>query len=247
MQLLSELDIPLRNGKGLRTLGELTREERRRLASELIVRCITKTSPDVARLVPNLIIGSVYRMVGEGSPLQYASEYATVVNSAARMGLTQEAVGMLLGDRNDQYRKVISGLGEYRRIISQEVRSISGRRISIGKGDYLQYFISESTSRNLIGPVTGLVLGSGMADPYKPLVGMVSGHVTKASSRCSRILVLEGLDLSSAASRAAKKVGGEGGGHRGAAGAFFPSGSEEDFVDTFERELLAQRDPREPQ
>ena len=186
-------------------------------------------------------------MVGEGSPLQYASEYATVVNSAARMGLTQEAVKMLLGDRSDQYRKVISGLGEYRRIISQEVRSISSRKMSRGKGGYLQYFITESTSRNLIGPVTGLVLGSGMADPYKPLVGMVTGHITKASSRCSRILVLEGLDLSSAVSRAAKKVGGEGGGHRGAAGAFFPSGREEDFVDIFEDELVAQAGSSKPE
>jgi RecJ-like exonuclease len=245
MQLLSELGIPLRNGKTLRTLGELNRDERRKLASELVVRCIAQTSPEVAGHVPRLIIGSVYRMVGEDSPLQYASEFATVVNSAARMGLTQEAVDMLLGDRSEQYGKVISGLGQYRRIISREIRKISGREITLGKEGYLQYFISESTPRNVIGPVTGLILGGGLADPYKPLVGMVKGHVTKASSRCSRILVLEGLDLSSAASSAARMVGGEGGGHRGAAGAFFSSGREKEFVQYFEDDLVEQIRSRE--
>jgi RecJ-like exonuclease len=240
MQLLSELGIPLRNGRKLRTLGELNRDERRELASELVVRCIAKTSPEVAGHVPRLIIGSVYRMTGEISPLQYASEFATVVNSAARMGFTEEGVGMLLGDRGDQYRKVISGLGEYRRMVSREIRKISGREILLGREGYLQYFESETTPRTIIGPVTGLILGGGLADPYKPLVGMVKGHVTKASSRCSKILVLEGLDLSSAASQAARRVGGEGGGHRGAAGAFFPSGREKEFVQHFEEGLVAQ-------
>jgi RecJ-like exonuclease len=245
MQLLSELGIPLRDGRTLRTLGELDRDERRKLASELIVRCIARTSPGVAGHVPKLIIGSVYRMTAEVSPLQYASEFATVVNSAARMGLTEEAVCMLLGDRDDQYRKVISGLREYRRLISKEIRKISGREIALGSEGYLQFFESETTPRNVIGPVTGLILGGGLADPYKPLVGMVKGHVTKASSRCSRILVLEGLDLSSAASLAARRVGGEGGGHRGAAGAFFPSGRESEFVEHFEEGLLAQVRSRE--
>jgi len=243
MQLLSEIGIPLREGRALRTLGDLDVEERRRLASELVVRCITKASPGIAGQVPSLIIGSVYRMVGESSPLQYASEYATVINSAARMGFTQEAVGVLLGERGNEYRKVLSGLAEYRRTLSTEIRKVTGNEISLGGGGFLQYFASDSTPKNFIGPVTGLILGGGLVDPYKPLAGMATGRITKVSSRCSKILVLEGLDLSSAISEAAKVAGGEGGGHRGAAGAFFPPGNEGVFVQSFEKALLSQDGP----
>jgi RecJ-like exonuclease len=245
MQLLSEIGVPLRDGRALRTLGDLDVDERRRLASELVVRCITKASPGVAGRVPSLIIGSVYRMVGESSPLQYASEYATVINSAARMGLTKEAVEVLLGERGKVYRKVLSGLAEYRKALSREIRKITGKEISLAGGGYLQYFTSDNTPKNLIGPVTGLILGGGLVDPYKPLAGMATGQVTKVSSRCSKILVLEGVDLSSAISEAARVAGGEGGGHRGAAGAFFPPGNEEVFIQSFEDALFSQVRPRE--
>ena len=240
LQLLSDLHIPLRDGDGFRTLGDLTMDERRRLASELVVRCITRTSPRVAKYVPMLIIGSVYRMIGENPPLQYASEFATCINSAARMGHVHEAIEMMLRNRVDHYKRVLSGLREYRGMLSKEIQKVTVRGVELGGKGYLQYFFAEGTPRNLIGPVTGIVLGGGMADPYKPLVGLVPGQNTKASVRCSKILVLEGLDLSISMRHAAVKVGGEGGGHKGAAGAFFINGRESEFVRILESHLLSQ-------
>jgi RecJ-like exonuclease len=243
MQLLGDLRIPMRDGRGFRTLRDLDQEERRRLASELVVRCIARASPMVARYVPKLIIGSVYRMVGEPYPLEYASEYATCVNAAVRMGLATEAIEMMLGDRSASYGKVMSGLRDYRGIISREVRRVSANGVKSAREGYLQYFVSEETPRNLIGPVTGLLLGGGLADPYRPLIGLVPGHKTKVSARCSKILVLEGLDLSTSVKKAAAKVGGQGGGHRGAAGAFFEGGREAEFLKGMESYVLAQVKP----
>jgi RecJ-like exonuclease len=247
MQLLSDLGIPLRDGKGPRTLGSLTLEERRRLASELVVRCITRTSPGVARFIPRLIIGSVYRLVGERPPLQYASEYATVANSAARMGLSSDALEMMLDGSGQGQRRVMAGLREYRKAVSRGVRMITGTGITLGGDGYLQYFISPEIPRNILGPITGLVLGSGLADPYKPLVGMVPGIRTKASARCSRVLVLEGLDMGRSIQTAAEDVGGTGGGHPGAAGAVFGSGAEAEFLGALEKCLLAQLQARRSQ
>jgi len=243
MQLLGDLRIPMRDGRGFRTLRDLDQEERRRLASELVVRCIAQASPEVAGYIPKLIIGSVYRMVGEPYPLEYASEYATCVNAAVRMGLATEAIDMMVGDRSASYGKVMSGLRDYRGIISKEVRRISGDGVKTAAGGYLQYFLSEETPRSLIGPVTGLVLGGGLADPYRPLVGIVPGHKTKASARCSKILVLEGLDLSTSVGKAAARVGGQGGGHRGAAGAFFEGGREAEFLKAMEAYLRPRAKP----
>ncbi len=240
MQLLSDLGIPLKEGKGFRTLDDLTHDERRALASELIVRCMSLVSPKVSRYVPNLIIGSVYRMLGEQPPLQYAKEFATCINSAARMGLLEDVVDMLRGDRGDHYDRVMCGLKRYRLSLSENIRSVSSRGIDLAEGGYLQYFKSERTPKYILGPVTGLLLGEGVADPMKPLAGMVSEGSTKASVRCSRLLVLEGIDLSECVRKAAQSVGGEGGGHRGAAGAFFRAGFEERFVKRLEMGLLEQ-------
>jgi len=236
IRLLADLGIPLKDQGGFRTLQDLTEDERRRLASELVIRCLPKVSPEIAALIPKMIIGSVYRMIGEDAPLQYASEYATCVNSAARMGLVEEALSVLLGDRGKAYRKVLGGLNEYRRRLSKEIRRVD--EVKVSRKGYLQYFLAEGTPMELIGPVTGLVLGGGLADPYRPLVGLARGDIVKASARCSKILVLEGIDLSSAAEDAARSVGGEGGGHRGAAGGFFEPGREGDFLSRFETHLL---------
>jgi single-stranded-DNA-specific exonuclease len=236
-QLLEELGIPLRDDGHLRTLGDLSAAERRVLATELVVRCITKVSPEVARFVPSLVIGSVYRLVGEDAPLQYASEYGTCINSAARMGLTEEAIRMMLGDRSRAFDLVIAGLKGYRKMLSMEVRSVMTTGLENTREGLVQYFISDTTPRNIIGPVTGIVLGSGIADPYRPLVGMVRGYRTKVSARCSKLLVLGGIDLSAAVGSAANQVGGEGGGHRGAAGAHFRAGREPEFLGALEKAL----------
>jgi RecJ-like exonuclease len=159
MELLAGLGIPLKSNGGFRSLGDLTKGERKKLASELVVRCISRASPEVAGQVPNLIIGSVYRMTGEHAPLQYASEFASCVNSAARTGLGSTAIEMLLGDRTSAHKKVMANQREYRGTLSRELRKISMDGVELGQGGHLQYFISDSTPRNVIGPVTGLLLG----------------------------------------------------------------------------------------
>jgi RecJ-like exonuclease len=65
----------------------------------------------------------------------------------------------------------------------------------------------------------------------KPVVGyVITDEKTKVSSRCTHRILSTGVDLSVAMKEAAEKVGGGGGGHRIASGAWFPPGNEKKFL-----------------
>jgi RecJ-like exonuclease len=65
-------------------------------------------------------------------------------------------------------------------------------------------------------------------------------EVTKVSMRTNEWALARGVDLQSALVEAAAEVGGAGGGHRIAAGAFIPHDTEEVFVDGVNRILKRQ-------
>lgn len=72
----------------------------------------------------------------------------------------------------------------------------------------------------------------------KPLVVLATGsRSTKVSARGSPRLFLAGLDLSRALQAAAGAVGGNGGGHPGAAGAKFDAGRRDEFLAALDRHL----------
>jgi RecJ-like exonuclease len=64
--------------------------------------------------------------------------------------------------------------------------------------------------------------------------------VTKISMRTNQWAVARGVDLQEALALASAEVGGAGGGHKIAAGAFIPRGREEEFVDSVNRILERQ-------
>jgi len=237
LELLSLLGIQARNSEGFRTLRDLSEEERRRLATEIVVRCASSVPPSVVRYVPRLVIGSVYRMVHEESPLEYASEFASFLNASVRMGKVEEAISLVKGHRGDALQALRRTANEYRRAISVEIRKLSLEGVRTGPRGILQYFVSSTLPAELLGPVTGLLIGTGVVDPYRPVMGISRRDRVKVSVRCSKLLVLQGLDLSICVERAARSVGATGGGHPGAAGAFMEAGLEEDFALKLEEEI----------
>jgi RecJ-like exonuclease len=111
-----------------------------------------------------------------------------------------------------------------------------------GERGYLQYFDATGVvGENFTGTLAGLSLSSGRVDPFRPVVAMVrNGGRVKVSARCSRLLFLKGMDLSSCLRRAAERVGGEGGGHPVAGGAQVPEERVEEFLRSLEEELLGE-------
>ncbi len=84
-----------------------------------------------------------------------------------------------------------------------------------------------------------------LVDPNRPLFVFSKGEgVLKISGRGTLYLVGRGLDLSQVLRTAAAKVGGEGGGHRVAAGATIPAGARDEFLSEADR-LVAGQLPQE--
>ena len=97
-------------------------------------------------------------------------------------------------------------------------------------------------------PDTIVGIGAGMAlsrlNMEKPILVMVEQPedpgLTKVSMRTTERAIGRGIDLQLALTTASAEVGGAGGGHRIAAGAFVPKESEEHFVDRVNQLIAGQ-------
>lgn len=244
VSMLKDLDIPYKTEDGYRRPVDLTEEEKRRLATELITRTISQVPDELADYVPGLIIGEVYTILNEekGSRLRGADEFATCINSTARH--EQPLIGheVAKGDRDVYYRQMLKLLRYHRRCIAEGMNHIREKGIERGPKGYLQYFdASDVLKDTFVGTVTSLTLGHEEADPYKPMIGIVKhDEVAKISARCSKLLFLKGVDLGRMIRVAAEAVGGEGGGHAVACGAQIKEEKVPEFIERFETQLLEE-------
>ena len=101
--------------------------------------------------------------------------------------------------------------------------------------DNLQYIhVGDRFPDTIIGIGAGMALSQQGFRWDKPILIMCTlpedPAVTKVSMRTHDRVVARGVDLQDALSTASQEVGGAGGGHRIAAGAFIPQAAEEVFV-----------------
>ncbi len=244
INLLRDLDIPLKSDEGWRRLVDLTESEKRRLATELIARAYMHVPEELILYVPGLIIGETYTLVNEEerSMLRDAEEFATCINSTARHEQPLIGLEVAKGDRGTYYRAMLNLLRHHRRNIAKAMEFVEESGIRHGPKGYLQYFDGTGAMKDtFVGTIAGLTLGRGRCDPYRPLVGVVSEEgVAKISARCSKLLFLKGLDMSKAIREAAQSVGGEGGGHAVACGAQVKERRVPEFLERFEDLLIRQ-------
>jgi hypothetical protein len=94
----------------------------------------------------------------------------------------------------------------------------------------------------VVGIVCGMALdGLGLArDKALVAFAWTPDGRTKVSSRSPHELQARGIDLAAAMREAAAALGGQGGGHKGAAGATIPRGEEARFVAHVDRIVAAQ-------
>ncbi|MEM2874961.1 MAG: DHH family phosphoesterase [Candidatus Hadarchaeales archaeon] len=243
MDMLRALRIPIRENGRWRRPVDLSWSEKRRLATELIMRAYMSVPRELSRYVPGLIVGEAYTLKSESSPhLRGADEFATWLNSTARQERPMTGFEIAKGGRGKCLSEALEIVRLQRKSIAKGMEFVEANGLRPGPRGYLQYFDASGAVRSmLVGTLTGVVLGSGMCDPYRPLVGMVSeSGVTRISGRCSRLLFLRGLDMGHAFRRAAREAGGEGGGHAVACGAQLPEENVTQFLASLEEMLLSQ-------
>ncbi|MEE8167977.1 MAG: DHH family phosphoesterase [Candidatus Hydrothermarchaeales archaeon] len=246
IQFLNDLDIPVKKGDSFTLLVDLSESERQRLVTALILRMIEhKIAPELAES----IVGDVYTLVKEKerTPLRDAKEYATLLNGCGKHGSNGIGIAVCLGDRGAIYKKSLEMLMKHKGYISTCYTWLSENLDRIKDMESLYYFhVGKEIDSNVIGTVASMVLGSRLLGSIKPVIAFSEteeGDI-KVSSRGTKELVKDGLNLGKTMGYASEKLGkADGGGHDIAAGATIEKGQEEEFLryarEEIERQLNA--------
>lgn len=236
---LLELGLDLKVDDRWRSWSELDAGEKRRVVSELVTHMLTRGCPaaDVERLV-----GEVYTLVREpvGSPLRDAKEFGTLMNACGRYDRPEVGMRVCRGDREDALSEALSLLRRHREGIVASLDYIAD--IGIEAMDHVQWFHARDRIRDtVVGIAAGMALGSPDSDPTRPMIAFADADDgVKVSARAAKELADRGLDLAAVMKLASKEVGGEGGGHKAAAGATIPRGTEGRFLEIANRLVAKQ-------
>lgn len=236
--LLSRLNIPLKDN-GWRKPGDLTDEEKKKLGTALSFRSVKYAPEEFKPHITKLIVGESYILLNqqEKTPLRNAREFSTSLNAAGKNGAPKIGLEITKGNKK-VYPELMSLLRSHRKKIARSLDKL-GDDIQVTPNDVFQYFdATGKTSRNIVGTIAGMLLGTEDSDPYKPMIGFVSNNgETKISARGSKLLQLKGVNLANAIEKVADELGGEGGGHAPACGATIPSENLDKFMELYEEEL----------
>jgi RecJ-like exonuclease len=238
--MLNKLDIPTKNGRKQRSLCDLTLEEKRRIFSEL-VRMLSREVPHrYVKHIPKLISGDAYEFLMEKkySPLRDASEFSTAINACGRHKNHRVALEVLKGDRGLALDDMDSLARKHRRYLAEKMDWVREDE-QITQLENLQYFDGNGIKSEVIGTIAGMILSYG--DWKKPIIGFtdISSEKSgvKVSLRCSRLLAHDGIHFGNIIRKVAEKVGGSGGGHSVACGAYIPEDSRGKFLRIFNETL----------
>ncbi|AMD17773.1 single-stranded DNA-binding protein [Methanobrevibacter sp. YE315] len=238
MAILEELEIDEKHNR--KTLNELTMEEKARLYQRL-VEMISKVVPGrYVRYVPQLIIGDSYTFLKEDehSFLRDGSEFSTAMNACGRNHEEKIAMEVLKGDRFESLDELEAVSLDHRRNLAQAIAKVAeGDETNIVEMDNLQYFDGDGIKPEIVGTITGMILG--YCDWKKPIIGFTQtdSDGIKVSLRCSRLLSYDGIHFGNIIRKIAGEVGGTGGGHAMACGAYIPIDKKSDFLERFNNEL----------
>jgi single-stranded-DNA-specific exonuclease len=242
LAFLSDIGMEVKEGEWP-TLADLTFEQKRMIASEMIARALPYVPPELAKYVPLLVIGESYTLVREerGSPLRDANEFATCLNACGRNKRFKTGIGVAKGDRGSLFDEILEVLRLHRENLKSALSVITSRTHERRKE--IQVFCGEGVDDTILGTVASMLLSQKGFEPYLPIVGYTSidDDTYKISARCSRLLTFGTIHLGKAIRRAACATGGEGGGHAPACGAYLRKDRLEEFLTSFECEITIQK------
>ncbi len=226
------------HGEKWRRWIDLESGEKQQIVSALIQFCLTcgMQACSVQRL-----IGEVYTLMKEreGTEVRDASEYSTLLNATARYDHADIGLAVCMGDREKCYEKASTLLDEHRRNLVEGLNLI--KEMGLIKMKNLQYFDSGNKIRETIVGIVAGMSASFVNNKNLPIIAFADSEGgVKVSSRGNYDLVRKGLNLGEAISEAAKMVGGAGGGHDIAAGAFIPGGAKQEFLEILDKKIGVQ-------
>ena len=238
MAILEELGIDEKHNR--KTLNELTMEEKTKLYQKL-VEMISKVVPGkYVKYIPQLIIGDSYTFIKEDSNsfLSDGSEFSTAMNACGRNSEEHVAMEVLKGDRFVALDELEEVSLNHRRNLAKAISKITEEdNTSIIELENLQYFDGDGIKPEIVGTITGMILG--YCNWQKPVIGFTQTDEDglKVSLRCSRFLSYDGIHFGNIIREVAHDVGGSGGGHAMACGAYIPVDKKSVFLEQFNTKL----------
>lgn len=237
IEFLRKTGIPLHGEKWRRWI-DLEQPEKQKIVSSLIQFCLSSglQPQKVQRLV-----GEVYTLLKEreGTEVRDASEFSTLLNATARYDHASVGLAVCMGDRGKSFDEACTLLNEHRKNLVEGLNFVKEQGIT--EMENLQYFDSGNRIRETIVGIVAGMSSSFVKNRQLPIIGFAdSGGGVKVSSRGNYDLVRSGLNLGEAISEAARAVGGTGGGHDIAAGAFIPGSSRNEFLKILDNRIKSQ-------
>ncbi|EHP83787.1 single-stranded-DNA-specific exonuclease RecJ [Methanotorris formicicus] len=220
------------------SLCEIPYEYKRALGSEFLHKCNKYVPREWSIYLPKVIFGESYEFVHEEfkTPLRDLEEFSTCINACSRYGEYEIALNVLRGDREGYYKKMLSMLRKHRKNLAKSLNHVKDE-VEIVQKDKFQYFETDKIKSEIVGIVAGLTYSLEKVDWKKPIFAIANnGEGYKVSARCPKLLAFaEDINLADAIRYASYKVGGSGGGHRFACGAYVPDADE--FIKYLEKRL----------
>ena len=198
----------------------LTPEESEKISSMIAVKLIRQ---GVTRDKLEECARTRYYLPGWGTD---AETLSSVINACGRQEQAGIGIAVGLGDGSalEQAKYIDS---ESRKMVMDGIMSVL-KTSGINEMENIQWF--DSSESGYTGMICGIVM-SYLGNPRKPTIGINCSEPTaKVSSRGTFPLIDRGLDLADAMKRGCASVGGEGGGHRIAAGGSFDSARRDEFL-----------------
>ncbi|MEM2137750.1 MAG: DHH family phosphoesterase [Candidatus Anstonellaceae archaeon] len=228
---LSELGIEQKSGEKWRTYSDLSPSEKKLFVSALAELLSTRYSSDAA----SKLTGEIYTLLNrpQGTELSDASEFSTLLNACGRNNQPQLGVDVCLS-RPGAYESAKSLLAQHRKNLRDGIEFATKNVQDLGR--FLLIDGRGVIPDGIIGVVAGMLFPGNRNKPVLALSLEESGNI-KLSTRGTKKLVEEGLNLGKILSESCAVVGGVGGGHNIAAGATIPNDKLDEFLKEFAKRV----------
>ena len=240
-------------GDRFRTLADLTNSEKSRLFSALVKMLSREVPGKYVKYIPKLVAADTFEFLKEEDHtfLRDAAEFSTAMNACVRNNEDFVALEILKGNRDVALDKLEVISRNHRRYLATHIQLIPDMDALV-QMDNIQYFDGTNLSTpedkgsgirtTVIGTITGMVLSYG--DWRKPILGFVpledNPNILKISLRCSRLLAYDGVHFGNIIREVARSLGGNGGGHAVACGAYIPIEYKDEFLNDFNEMLYGK-------
>ncbi|MCD5425473.1 MAG: DHH family phosphoesterase [Methanosarcinaceae archaeon] len=198
-------------------IEDLDEKQIKKLATSITLKLVENASLEAI----DDLIGEIYILNKEVISDVY--DFANILNAGGNIKNEGVALSLCLRDKSNVH-EVQENYIKHRKTLVEDIKKFKN---DIVNGKNIRYIIGkEMKSAGIIASTFIRYKCSDM-----PFIALSETEdIVKIASRGTRVLVKNGLDLSSAVRIGAEKCGGHGGGHTIAAGAAIPKEKKEEFI-----------------